>query len=80
MLMSATSYSDLFLFPLLEMFDVHRVTLLLHTSACPWGLAACGAAPRLLLPLRPQGPTCSTGKRAGQGALAAEWLPLCCLI
>lgn len=25
MLMSATSYSDLFLFPLLKMFDVHQV-------------------------------------------------------
>lgn len=56
MLISATSYSDLFLFPLLKMTDVYQTVpgeVPPHTSTSYW---ACGAAPGLLLPLGTAGP------------------------
>lgn len=74
--MSATSYSDLFLFLLLKVFDVYQVMpgeVPLHTSACPLGLAwASPGSPRgCSCPSRPRDRTALGGKQAGQGPLAA---------
>lgn len=71
MLMSAMSYSDLFLFLLLKMFDVYQTMageVQLHTPACSSGLIWASPAVGLL---QTQGWCHSGDNRARQGLLAA---------